>query len=141
MSSVPQNLSTCTRVKSAAHSKAGRVRSLQGLQRESATSLYEQIADGLRQHVSSGQARAQVPTEEALTQMFGVSRSMVRKAVQRLVDLKIQLPRAEFLVSCRQPPREIGEALEISQSSRFHKAHFCSCSTASRATIPARRWR
>ena len=28
-----------------------------------------------------------------------------------------ELTRAEFLVSCRQPPREISEALEISQSS------------------------
>ena len=31
--------------------------------------------------------------------------------------MKIKLARAEFLVSCRQPPREISDALEISQSS------------------------
>ena len=231
MSSVPQTVSTKARVKSAAGAKAATVRALQGLQRESATSLYEQIADRLRQHVSSGEARGQLPTEEALMQMFHVSRSTVRKAVQRLVDeavlirrqgkgtfvsqptpkivhsidrlapfmetfrkvgedirteliefawienpdlpleldgwerpvlgyqrlyvsrgvphaitrirvplklgrlmtreqvdsapiydilqkkMKIKLARAEFLVSCRQPPREISEALEISQSS------------------------
>lgn len=59
---------------------------LQGLQRESATSLYEQIADRLRQHVASAEAPGQLPTEEALIDMFDVSRSTVRKAVQRLVD-------------------------------------------------------
>lgn len=58
-----------------------------GLERGSAHSLYEQICDRLRQllrdHVEPG---GQVPTEESLTQQFGVSRSTVRKAVQRLVD-------------------------------------------------------
>ena len=32
-------------------------------------------------------------------------------------NLKVELARAEFLVSCRQPSPEISEALEISQSS------------------------
>ena len=59
---------------------------LQGLQRESATPLYEQIADRLRQHVASAEAPGQLPTEEALIAMFDVSRSTVRKAVQRLVN-------------------------------------------------------
>ena len=57
------------------------------LERASAHSLYEQITDRLREllhsHVGPG---GQVPTEESLTQLFGVSRSTVRKAVQRLVD-------------------------------------------------------
>ena len=57
------------------------------LERDSAHSLYEQITDRLREllhsHVGPG---GQVPTEESLTQLFGVSRSTVRKAVQRLVD-------------------------------------------------------
>lgn len=58
----------------------------QNLQRESATSLYEQIADRLRQHVSAGEPGVKLPTEEALMSIFAVSRSTVRKAVQRLVD-------------------------------------------------------
>ncbi len=73
--------------------KGNGVHQLQGLERESATSLYEQIADRLRQHVSAGEALAQVPTEEALMEMFGVSRSTVRKAVQRLVDEAILVRR------------------------------------------------
>ena len=86
VSSLRQTESTRTRVKAAAGTKPAAVHRLQGLQRESATSLYDQIADRLRQHVSSGEAGGQLPTEEALMRMFQVSRSTVRKAVQRLVD-------------------------------------------------------
>lgn len=78
--------STKSRGKSFAASAQGVGYKPQRLQRASATSLYEQIADRLRQHVSSGEAGGQLPTEEALVQMFDVSRSTVRKAVQRLVD-------------------------------------------------------
>lgn len=56
------------------------------LQRESARPLYEQIADRLRHRVASiAQTGSQLPTEEALMDMFGVSRSTIRKAVDSLV--------------------------------------------------------
>ncbi len=82
-----------TRVHPAAGTKAAAAHRLQGLQRASATSLYEQIADRLRQHVSSGEVGGQLPTEEALMRMFDVSRSTVRKAVQRLVDEAVLMRR------------------------------------------------
>ncbi len=60
---------------------------LHSLQRESARPLYEQIADRLRERaVSSMQAGSQLPTEEAMMELYEVSRSTIRKAVQRLVD-------------------------------------------------------
>ena len=82
-----------TRVHPAAGTKAAAAHRLQALQRASATSLYEQIADRLRQHVSSGEVGGQLPTEEALMRMFDVSRSTVRKAVQRLVDEAVLMRR------------------------------------------------
>ena len=60
--------------------------SVAALERNSTRPLYEQIADRLRQHLGSLAGGEQLPTEEALMQMYGVSRSTVRKAVQRLVD-------------------------------------------------------
>lgn len=57
------------------------------LQRDSAHALYEQIADRLRDYIAShNEAGMQLPTEDALMQLYSVSRSTVRKAVQRLVD-------------------------------------------------------
>ena len=111
MSSLPQPALTKTRVKSAA-AKATRGRALQGLQRESATSLYEQIADRLRQHVSSGEAREQLPTEEALMQMFQVSRSTVRKAVQRLVDEAVLVRRQGKGTFLSQPTPKIVHSID-----------------------------
>ena len=59
----------------------------QSLERGCAYSLYEQIADRLRQQlVVNVPPGGQIPTEEALMQAYGVSRSTVRKAMQRLVD-------------------------------------------------------
>lgn len=56
------------------------------LERASAVSLHEQLLDRLRgqlrQHLQPGD---QVPTEESLTREFAVSRSTVRKALDRLV--------------------------------------------------------
>ncbi len=57
------------------------------LERESARPLYEQIADRLRVGTASSlSAGAQLPTEEAMMEIYGVSRSTIRKSVQRLVD-------------------------------------------------------
>ena len=88
------------------------MRALQGLQRESATSLYEQIADRLRQHVSAGAAGGQLPTEEALMQMFGVSRSTVRKAVQRLVDEAVLVRRQGKGTFVSQPTPKIVHSID-----------------------------
>lgn len=62
---------------------------LHELQRQSFRSLYEQIADRLRDDIVATGAGGQLPTEEALMLRYGVSRSTVRKAVQRLVDESI----------------------------------------------------
>jgi GntR family transcriptional regulator len=57
------------------------------LERESAHALYEQVADRLRTLVATAaQPGWQLPSEEELTVQFKVSRSTVRKAMQRLVD-------------------------------------------------------
>lgn len=71
---------------SAARSRPGS-RRLQALQRKTARSLYEQLADRFREHiVSACEPGGSFPTEEALMRTYGVSRSTVRKALQRLVD-------------------------------------------------------
>jgi GntR family transcriptional regulator len=57
------------------------------LERESDRSLYEQITDRLRAHLLADRNPGeQLPTEAELVDRFSVSRSTVRKAVQRLVD-------------------------------------------------------
>lgn len=83
-----------------------------GLQRESATSLYEQIADRLRQHVSAGEAGGQVPTEETLMRIFSVSRSTVRKAVQRLVDEAVLVRRQGKGTFVSQPTPKIVHSID-----------------------------
>lgn len=60
---------------------------LENLERESDRSLYEQITDRLRAHlVAHMGVGQQLPTEAELVDVFSVSRSTVRKAVQQLVD-------------------------------------------------------
>ncbi len=67
-------------------SKARARRVAPGLERDSAHSLHEQVLDRLRQHLGKElPVGTQVPTEEALTRQYGVSRSTVRKALERLV--------------------------------------------------------
>lgn len=57
------------------------------LSRESARALYEQLTDQLREYLLGQSAvGGQLPTEENLMQMYSVSRSTVRRAMQRLVD-------------------------------------------------------
>lgn len=60
---------------------------LENLERESDRALYEQITDRLRAHlVTHMGVGQQLPTEAELVDVFSVSRSTVRKAVQQLVD-------------------------------------------------------
>lgn len=65
------------------------------LERQSDRSLYEQIVDRLRELVSGSetQTMVQVPTEDELTRMFGVSRATVRKAIDHLVEEKVLVRR------------------------------------------------
>ncbi len=57
------------------------------LSRGSARTLYEQLTDQLREYLLAQSAvGGQLPTEENLMQMYSVSRSTVRRAIQRLVD-------------------------------------------------------
>jgi GntR family transcriptional regulator len=57
------------------------------LERDSAHALYEQVLDRLRQLIATaGEVGWQLPSEEELTALFKVSRSTIRKAMQRLVD-------------------------------------------------------
>jgi GntR family transcriptional regulator len=59
---------------------------IERLDRESDFALYEQVTNRLRVHLSGLAAGAQVPTEAALTEMFEVGRSTIRKAMQLLVN-------------------------------------------------------
>jgi GntR family transcriptional regulator len=85
---------------------------LQGLQRFSASPLYEQLTDRLRQHVSAQEPGGQMPTEEELVEMFGVSRSTVRKAIQRLVDESVLMRRQGMGTFVSQPIPKIVHSLD-----------------------------
>jgi hypothetical protein len=52
----------------------------------SRVSVYEQLAALLRQEIDAGRAGAQLPSQSALTQRYGVSRSTVHRAVMTLVE-------------------------------------------------------
>lgn len=57
------------------------------LARGSARTLYEQLTDHLREYLlAQHDVGGQLPTEESLMQMYSVSRSTVRRAIQSLVD-------------------------------------------------------
>jgi len=56
------------------------------LERGSARTLYEQVIDRLRGHLSTLAVGDQAPTEAELTQRFSVGRSTIRKAMQHLTD-------------------------------------------------------
>ena len=61
------------------------------LQRENATSLYEQIATALRQEIQQGRfaPTGKLPSEAELSDRFAVSRVTVRLALGRLVDERV----------------------------------------------------
>ena len=58
------------------------------LQADSATPLYEQIANDIREQVAAGryQQNEALPSEVKLCELYGVSRVTVRKAISELVD-------------------------------------------------------
>ena len=67
---------------------------LGALERRSDRSLYEQIVDRLRQLSAHSECiGAQVPTEDELTRIFGVSRVTVRRAIGRLVEENVLVRR------------------------------------------------
>jgi GntR family transcriptional regulator len=84
----------------------------QELQRKSFRSLYEQIADRLREDIVEAGAGGQLPTEEALMLRYGVSRSTVRKAVQRLVDESILFRRQGKGTFVAQPLPQIVHSID-----------------------------
>ncbi|HEX3468967.1 MAG TPA: GntR family transcriptional regulator, partial [Candidatus Elarobacter sp.] len=85
---------------------------LHALQRQSSHSLYEQIADRLRQTIIASDEPGQLPTEEALVQLYGVSRSTVRKAVQRLVDESLLVRRQGKGTFVAQPIPKIVHSID-----------------------------
>lgn len=56
------------------------------LERTGIATVHAQLQARLRQFVASAQPGQQLPTEQQLTEMFGVSRSTVRRAVQQFID-------------------------------------------------------
>lgn len=60
---------------------------LAALRRDSATSLYQQLADHLSREIASGRYKPheKLPTESALSELYGVSRITVRQAMDHLV--------------------------------------------------------
>lgn len=60
----------------------------QRLDRDRPEPLYHQLETDLRERILSGEWKAgtQIPTEERLGQMYGVSRITIRQAVRNLVD-------------------------------------------------------
>ncbi|MHB1666599.1 GntR family transcriptional regulator [Thiomonas sp.] len=83
------------------------------LQRDSAHALYEQIADRLRDYIAShNQLGMQLQTDDALMQRYSVSRSTVRKAVQRLVDEGVLFRRRGKGTFVSQPVPKIVHSLD-----------------------------
>lgn len=56
------------------------------LERHGLRTVHAQLQEKLRQFVVSAQPGQQIPTEQELTEMFGVSRSTVRRALQAFID-------------------------------------------------------
>ncbi|WOH17399.1 GntR family transcriptional regulator [Paenarthrobacter sp. GOM3] len=55
------------------------------LQRDSPVAVYQQVADVLTEQVSRLEPGARIPTEESLMEEYGISRTTVRKAIEKLV--------------------------------------------------------
>ncbi|WP_405472314.1 GntR family transcriptional regulator [Paenarthrobacter ilicis] len=55
------------------------------LQRDSPVAVYQQVADVLTEQISRLDPGARIPTEESLMDDFGISRTTVRKAIEKLV--------------------------------------------------------
>jgi GntR family transcriptional regulator len=67
---------------------------LSPLRRRSVRALHEQLSDRLRvEYTSSYRAGEQIPTEEEIQRIHGVSRVTVRRAIQTLVDRGILIRR------------------------------------------------
>ena len=67
------------------------------INKESGSLLYNQLAAMLRSDIRSGKYKPseQIPTEDALCQSYGVSRSTVRKAIAELVGDKLS---ADYII-------------------------------------------
>ena len=64
------------------------------LRRESPRALHQQLSDRLREDLLRDYTQGQqIPTEEELTQRYGVSRVTVRRAIQTLVEQNVLLRR------------------------------------------------
>lgn len=61
---------------------------MQKLDNRSAIPLYQQLADEIRYAVERGEYKSgeQIPSEDKLREMYGISRITVRKALERLVE-------------------------------------------------------
>ena len=57
----------------------------QVLERDSPVAVYQQVADVLTDQVSRLEPGSRIPTEESLMDQYGISRTTVRKAIEKLV--------------------------------------------------------
>jgi GntR family transcriptional regulator len=97
----------------AATSTTAQAADVGALQRDSAHALYEQIADRLRDYIAShNQPGMQLQTDDALMQRYSVSRSTVRKAVQRLVEEGVLFRRRGKGTFVSQPVPKIVHSLD-----------------------------
>jgi len=108
---MPKPLETAVRARRATTTGAGRAAPV--LERGSARSLHEQIFDRLHRELrQSLRPGDQVPTEEDLTREYGVSRSTVRKALERLVAEGILIRRQGKGTFLAQPVPHIVHAID-----------------------------
>lgn len=82
-----------------------------GIERETATPLYLQIAEDIRNKINTGELKenARIPTEAELSQSYQVSRITIRKALEILEDAEIVVRRQRLgtFVSAKKVSRSL----------------------------------
>jgi len=65
------------------------------LQANVAAPLYQQLCDAIKEQINSGNYKVgeRIPSEEQLSEMYGISRITTRSGVEKLVEEKILIKR------------------------------------------------